>query len=524
MAAYLVLCVLDEELFRDSELRGGRYCSPLLLNAIFALGARFSDRKELRLDPADPGSAGKIFLERAEALLPSDLKWPSITTIQSLCILSTVAIAHGSDATGWLYQGMAKTLALDMGLNIDPGDLAISHSLTSKEVNLRRLVYWSLYFDDKLSALYTGRVCTMLGSQANVELPDLQTGSESSDARGIEESMDKTRSSPQSYVPYMKAFVTLSRILETILTTLYTPQSFSTQKLESSFLESCLLDLKNWSYDLPTEAKMDRTRGTSRSPHIFILHMVYHTTYIIVAKFFSTPRNAQIRPDEEDLIVGQETKSTVHDHANKICYDAAREVCAVAIRYRQTFGSFRQSPITATHCILSAALILLRKLAVDGKKGSSRLSDQTSLDLCLEVLYELSTSWQPARSLRLHILNILENSQAQSEFTGQRAKANLGSEEAPPTSVVYLHEDHRRHYATHGLPNSTLETEDTLSTFDAFLLGSDCNQTAIDFDFDNFSSHDNDFEGLLHNSTLPMDYLNFDTTNNWFLDHNEKMI
>lgn len=79
--------VVNEELFRESERCNGRYSSPLLLNCMLALGSRFSDRPELRSDPDDSNTAGKVFFERAEVLLRYELKWPSITTIQSLCLL-----------------------------------------------------------------------------------------------------------------------------------------------------------------------------------------------------------------------------------------------------------------------------------------------------------------------------------------------------------------------------------------------------------------------------------------------------
>lgn len=82
--------VINEELFRESERTNGRYSSPLLLNCILGIGARFSDRLELRADPDDPNTAGKCFLEKAEVLLQYDLKGPSITTIQALCLMGTL--------------------------------------------------------------------------------------------------------------------------------------------------------------------------------------------------------------------------------------------------------------------------------------------------------------------------------------------------------------------------------------------------------------------------------------------------
>lgn len=68
----------------------------------------------------------------------------------------------GSDAAGWLHQGMANRLALDMGFNMDPSVLSGAVALSSIEIELRRQIYWALYCHDKLSASYTGRVCTLL--------------------------------------------------------------------------------------------------------------------------------------------------------------------------------------------------------------------------------------------------------------------------------------------------------------------------------------------------------------------------
>lgn len=72
--------------------------------------------------------------------------------------------AMGSDAAGWLHQGMANRLALDMGFNMDPAVLAGAVALPAIEIELRRQIYWALYCHDKLSASYTGRVCTLLVS------------------------------------------------------------------------------------------------------------------------------------------------------------------------------------------------------------------------------------------------------------------------------------------------------------------------------------------------------------------------
>ena len=49
--------------------------------------------------------------------------------------------ALGSDAVGWLYQGMTERLCLDMGLNLDPNSLGNGYKVTDEEAQLRRQIY-----------------------------------------------------------------------------------------------------------------------------------------------------------------------------------------------------------------------------------------------------------------------------------------------------------------------------------------------------------------------------------------------
>lgn len=184
--------VLDEMLFRSHlQQGGGRYFSPLLLSCVLAAGSRFSERHEIRTNPIDPDTAGDDFLAEAEVLLHFDLKSPSFTTIQAAAIMIYMYIvsflgptktscglrmlvltelwARGADAIAWLHQGTAHRLALDMGLNFD-GTSGLG-SMTTEETALRRQIYWALYCTDKLHAIYSGRVCTMLVSSFGFSKP-----------------------------------------------------------------------------------------------------------------------------------------------------------------------------------------------------------------------------------------------------------------------------------------------------------------------------------------------------------------
>lgn len=97
------LLVVDENLYRKSLKTRGRYWSPLLENCILALGSRFTDIIEVRADPDDANSAGQFFFDRAEVYLSYELKYPSITTIQSLFLLSTLSVVSPFSRTKTIH-------------------------------------------------------------------------------------------------------------------------------------------------------------------------------------------------------------------------------------------------------------------------------------------------------------------------------------------------------------------------------------------------------------------------------------
>ncbi|KAK9235283.1 fungal-specific transcription factor domain-containing protein [Lipomyces kononenkoae] len=388
--------IVNETLFRESEATQGRYSSPLLLSCIMAMGSRFSDDPQLRTDPEDPNTSGVLFLEKAEVLLYYDLKWPSLTTIQSLSILSIMKVATGSDAGCWLYQGMATRLALDMGFNYDSASLIRSNLMTAAEVDLRKQIYWALYSDDKLLAMYTGRICTMLDSQGVVNLP----ASSPMEDSNLEIS---NKASTSNLATLNESLATACRILESIQHALYAPKRLSTESQKISFFDSCILELKTWFYNLPSEMRIDRPTGPSVVPQVYILHMVHYTSFILLIKpFLAEWYRQQSRQDSDEL------DDAFIKKASTICLESAKRICAVAKKYRQKFGSFRRSPASATHCLLSATLVLIHAENSDGGREMPGTSQLQNIKLCFQALDELSTAWSFARRTRWNLLRLYQ--------------------------------------------------------------------------------------------------------------------
>ncbi|KAH9205941.1 fungal-specific transcription factor domain-containing protein [Leptodontidium sp. 2 PMI_412] len=368
--------VVNERLFRESEKDGGRFCNPLLLNSILAIASRFTDRVEVRSDPSDPNTAGSLFFDNTQVLLHYDLKWPTITTIQSLSIMGTMYVAVGADAAGWLHQGMANRLAIDMGLNLDPMSMQRAATISEEEIQLRRQVYWALYCHDKLFASYTGRICTMLNFQGVVSLPKVD-----SSCQGREDTC---------FTSLQYSIVTLCQILEQILLKLYAPQPLNRTSERSAFLLSCTAELDTWYRDLPSEMRIESSAPAMRAPQVFTLHMTYHTAVILLHKPFLSegrPNYSSKKPYDPS------TANPTAINASSVCCQAAEGICDLAEKYRQIFGSFRRCPLTATHCTLMAALISLQI------PQSSKRPDKAPFDMCANVLRELSDSWRPPKRL-----------------------------------------------------------------------------------------------------------------------------
>ncbi|KAJ5233113.1 hypothetical protein N7468_006069 [Penicillium chermesinum] len=403
------LQVVNEQLFRDSLASGGRYCSPLLLNCILALGSRYCDRLEVRTDPNDSNTAGKAFILEAERLIQNDLRWPKITTIQSLAIMSVVYIAMGHDAAGWLHQGMANRLAIDMGLNMDPAVLPGTVALPEIEIELRRQIYWALYCHDKLAASYTGRVCTLLDCQGAVNKPYIQCASNTVllSANG-----QPRAASQKDVVQLHKSMIDLCQILEKILLSLWSPKPLSTSHQRFAFFDSCILELKTWLYDLPSELKLVRPSGPSRFPHVYTLCMVYHTVVILLCGPFIKgfePYGDKASSPTNECPAGEETpQACIQKRIQKAfetCNASVRAMCFISQKYRKVFGSFKLSPVTATHCTLSFALIIIERCCAmvpkpkPGDEASPTVSPHHAVMLCLQVLRELSTSWNTAKRI-----------------------------------------------------------------------------------------------------------------------------
>jgi Fungal specific transcription factor domain/Fungal Zn(2)-Cys(6) binuclear cluster domain len=122
-----------------------RYCSSLLVNALLALGSRFSDMPEARKRQDDPDSAGEHFFEECKRLLGQE-EFPSLPTIQALGLMSLRQASHGNDGSSWSYARQSMRMALDLDLHLGQQIRGLPETpLSQEEIEVCTATFWGCY-------------------------------------------------------------------------------------------------------------------------------------------------------------------------------------------------------------------------------------------------------------------------------------------------------------------------------------------------------------------------------------------
>lgn len=133
-----------EHFLKDFKAGRPRYCSPVLVNALLALGCRFSSQPSTLANPNDPYSSGDHFFKECQRLICREENHHTLTTIQALGIMSIREASCGRDSESWYYAGQSIRLAVEMGLhhiNNSSGD--------SDEVAVKAATFWGAFALDQ---------------------------------------------------------------------------------------------------------------------------------------------------------------------------------------------------------------------------------------------------------------------------------------------------------------------------------------------------------------------------------------
>jgi hypothetical protein len=148
---YPTFASLSKEHFLEA-FRGGseRYCSPLLVNSILAVGCRFSNHPQARTDPKNCITAGDHFFAEALRLLEAETDRHRLTTVQALGLMSIREASCGRTTDSLFFAGQSIRLAIEMGLHTqqDSHDGTID-AQDDPELAVQAATFWGAFSLDQ---------------------------------------------------------------------------------------------------------------------------------------------------------------------------------------------------------------------------------------------------------------------------------------------------------------------------------------------------------------------------------------
>ena len=142
--------------------RRPRRIPTILLLAMFAIAARYSNDNSIPLPPSDGSmwTAGDDYLDRAKVILDRSYASSRSSTCQALLLMGYREIGIGAMAQAWTYIGMAIRMAQDLGMHrsadgwarVDLG----GHLFGEWELHERKRIWYACVIMDKYVSSYIG--------------------------------------------------------------------------------------------------------------------------------------------------------------------------------------------------------------------------------------------------------------------------------------------------------------------------------------------------------------------------------
>ncbi|KAL3295967.1 TEA1-TY1 enhancer activator [Colletotrichum asianum] len=281
--------------------------------------------------------ASEQFFSAAESILiVSGLTKPSIVTVQGFLCLAFYEIGRGNLSKGWGFS--------DLGFQRDPKHW-ISHDsslVTEEDMEMRRRIFWGCYTSDKLISLILGRPVYLFYDDAEVEtterLPDfpemapwLPAGIAVYDGRFA-------NINPLPLVPCFKEQIRLSKIIEKMLTKLFSTKSNLEGLGRQACLDSLNFELCSWYEALPECAKWNKWEppSTPLIPSVAALHVRIALNFDYAASGHS---------------------GAMIDNARKHCVSSAQDITHISRKYRSQYGLLH-SPLIMIYAVMQAARTL----------------------------------------------------------------------------------------------------------------------------------------------------------------------
>jgi hypothetical protein len=136
-----------EHFLEDFNTGNPRHCSPLLVNALLALGCRFSNQPQARADPNKAETAGDHFFAEAIGILETQTDRHILTIVQALGLMAIREASCGRSSKSLFYSSQSIRLAVEMGLHLDLQKGKDAE--TEEDLAVRAATFWGAFSLDQ---------------------------------------------------------------------------------------------------------------------------------------------------------------------------------------------------------------------------------------------------------------------------------------------------------------------------------------------------------------------------------------
>ncbi|KKP01767.1 hypothetical protein THAR02_06146 [Trichoderma harzianum] len=358
-----------EHFLRDFQDGRHRYCSPILVNALLALGCRFSTQPMTRANPNDPYSSGDHFFKESQRLFNEETDHHSLTTIQALGIMSIREASCGRDSESWYYAGQSIRLAVEMGLH------RIHDEDDEDELAVQSATFWGAFALDHAWSLATGSLpqCSCFPHlppkpaiisdiEASLWVPYTDDGEDRTTTFGVNtkgihaddvsegEPLQRSCEQPSNVRSVYKCFCELSELVHQSLYVLHSPG----RPLTARDLLNIYTQYLNWYDRIPEVLRL----GHNFTPAVLFAHMYYHFAILLL-----------FRPLIKLRIIG--SKVSPRD----VCSQAADAIQGLLTSYAQLY-TLRRTPSFVPYFVLTSAIMHLAIGASMVKSDGSETSEE----------------------------------------------------------------------------------------------------------------------------------------------------
>ncbi|KAI0844251.1 nitrogen assimilation transcription factor nirA [Daldinia vernicosa] len=339
---YPTFASLSKEHFMRDFISGrDRYCSSTLVNALLALGCRFSTQPNTRANPNDPRTAGDHFFKECLRLFNRESDHHTLTTIQALGIMSIREASCGRDSESWYYAGQSIRLAVEMGLH------RLQNDGDEDEIAVQAATFWGAFALDHAWSLATGSLpqcsCYPQLPPKPAIIDDIEASlwvPYTDDGAPLQRSCEQ----PSNVRSVYKCFCELSELVHQSLYVLHSPG----KPITSRDLLSIYTQYLNWYDRIPEVLRL----GHNFTPAVLFAHMYYHFAILLL-----------FRPLIKLRIIGSSILP------RDVCAQAADAIQGLLRSYSQLY-TLRRTPSFVPYFVLTSSIMHLA-IGADTSKASS---------------------------------------------------------------------------------------------------------------------------------------------------------